>query len=79
LIEDEEGNTEIATDVKQADKKIVNGLILNLAKSVFGYLKATNKDEKRAAKEAAKNMIKSTPAMKDGLMANAAAASGETE
>jgi hypothetical protein len=79
LQEDEEGNTSVATDVKPADKKIVNGLILNLAKSVFGYLKATNKDEKRAAKEAAKNMIKSTPAMKDGLMANAAAASGETE
>ena len=56
-----------------ADSKAVNGLVLNLAKSVFGYAKDASADVRRAAKDSAFEMIKSTPAIVEGLKKNAAA------
>lgn len=73
LVEDEEGNTTVF-EGKPADKKIVGGLILNLAKSVFGYAKGLAPAEKKAAKESAMEMIKTNEVMKAGLIKNAAAA-----
>lgn len=60
-----------------ADAKVVNPLILTLAKTVHGYNKDMSADAKRAAKEAAKQLIKSTPAMVAGLKKSAAAATSE--
>lgn len=55
-----------------ADSKAVNGLVLNLAKSVFGYTKTASIEEKRTAKDAALQMIKATDAIREGLKKNAA-------
>lgn len=55
-----------------ADSKAVNGLVLNLAKSVFGYSKDATPDQKRAAKQSALDMVKATPAIVEGLKKNAA-------
>jgi hypothetical protein len=60
-----------------ADSKKVNNLKLSLAKSVFGFEKGMAKDAKRAAKEAAAEMIKNTPAIREGLAKTAALADGE--
>ena len=81
IIVGDDGKPVLATSVLPADKKIVNGLILNLAKSIYGYLKCDKKDAagRKAAKEKAREMIKNTPEMKDGLVANAVATSGEIE
>jgi hypothetical protein len=54
------------------DSKKINVLVLTLAKSVFGFEKSMSKEQKAAAKEAARSMIKSTPAIKDGLSKTAA-------
>lgn len=79
LVEDEEGAT-TPFEGKPANKKIVGGLILNLAKSIFGYAKGLAPAEKKAAKESAMEMIKSNEVMKAGLIKNAAQASvNETE
>ena len=56
-----------------ADSKAVNGLVLTLAKTIFGYTKDATKDKKRSAKDQAFEMIKSTEAIRNGLKENAAA------
>ena len=56
-----------------ADQKQVNNLILTLAKTVFGYSKDKTIEERRAAKDDALEMIKSSDKMKEGLQKNAAA------
>lgn len=56
-----------------ADIKVVNGLVLSLSKSVFGFNKDMSKDQKRAAKEQAKEFIKSNPAIREGLAKTAIA------
>lgn len=78
MVEDEEGNL-VPFDGIPADEKLVNGLILNLAKSLFGYNKDMEVEEKRAAKESAVEMIRNTPAIRDGLQKQAekALSSGE--
>jgi hypothetical protein len=48
--------------------KAVNLLQLTLAKTVFGYDKDKPVAEKRAAKESAMEMIKSSEQMKQGLV-----------
>lgn len=58
---------------KMADTTKVNSLVLTLAKTVFGYSKSMSKDEKRAAKSSALDMIKSNDAIKTGLQKSAAA------
>lgn len=70
-VEDEEGNTSDFNG-SIADSAKVNGLILNMAKSVFGYTKDMAREAKRAAKESAMGLIKNTPAIRDGLKAQAA-------
>lgn len=55
-----------------ADTKAVNALKLTLAKTVFGFSKNMSKDDKNFAKDAALEMIKSTPAIKAGLQKSAA-------
>lgn len=56
-----------------ADAKMVNSLQLNLAKTVFGYSKDLDIVAKRAAKDSALEMIRTTPAIVAGLQKNAAA------
>lgn len=56
-----------------ANAKSVNGLILSLAKNVFGYAKDNPIAEKRAAKESALEMIRGNEQMKNGLKRSAAA------
>ena len=55
-----------------ADMSAVNALQLTLAKTVFGYNKGMTKDEKRAAKNSALDMIKANDAIKAGLQKSAA-------
>lgn len=55
-----------------ADMGAVNALQLTLAKTVFGYNKSMSKDEKRAAKASALDMIKANDAIKAGLQKSAA-------
>ena len=57
-----------------ADSKIVNGMILNLAKSVYGYNKAAaakDKEGKKKAKESAMAFIAGNEVIKNGLKENA--------
>jgi hypothetical protein len=57
-----------------ADSKIVNGMVLNLAKSVYGYNKAAaakDKAGKQKAKEAAMAFIAGNEVIKNGLKENA--------
>lgn len=75
--EDEDGTVKPFNGTP-ADSKVVNPLILTLAKTIYGYNKDMSADQKRAAKEAAMAMIKTNEPMKAGLKANAAkVAAGE--
>ena len=69
-VEDEEGNLSPFSGML-ADGKIVGTLILNMAKSIFGYTKESTPDEKKAAKQSAKDLIKNNEVMKNGLVKNA--------
>ena len=64
----------------QADATIVNPLILNLAKGVFGYPSGEKGPEaatrKAAAKASAIELIKNTPAIRDGIKSQALKANG---
>lgn len=73
LEEDEESEEKTVFSGTLADRKVVNGLILNLAKSLFGYKKEIPTEKKRAAKESAMNLIKGNEQMREGLKQNAAA------
>lgn len=55
-----------------ADPKKVNTLILSLAKTVFGFTKDLDKEAKAAAKESAKNLIRTTPSILEPLKKTAA-------
>ena len=54
-----------------ADKSAVNQLRLTLAKTVFGFSKDMTLEAKKAAKQSAMDMIRSTEAIKKGLEAAA--------
>lgn len=71
LQETEEGEIVPFSGV-QADSKKVNALVLTLAKTVFGFGKDMTKEQKRGAKESAAEMIRTTPAIKEGLRKSAA-------
>lgn len=60
-----------------ADKDDVDANVLTLAKTLYGYNKDLTKEAKRAAKDKAMELIKTTPAIRDGLVANALAKSKE--
>lgn len=60
-----------------ADSKVVNGMVLNMAKAVYGYNKAAaakDKAGKQAAKQAAMAFIAGNETIKAGLKENAAPA-----
>lgn len=60
------------------DAKNVNTLVLNLAKQVFGYGdKNTPIEQRRKAKEDAKNFIKSSPVIREGFRKSALSAEPE--
>ena len=76
---EEEDGTLSPFEGTPANEIKVNGLILNLAKSCFNYVKnmspdpAKSKAMKSAAKAAAMDMIKNTPAIVERLKTSAAA------
>jgi hypothetical protein len=71
-IEDEDGTLTPFSGML-ADGKTVGALVLNMAKSIFGYSKDSPAEQKKAAKQAAKDLIKNNEVMKSGLMKNAVA------
>jgi hypothetical protein len=74
LTADEDGKpTDQVFKGSPADSGKVNALILNLAKTSFDYNKDMSVEEKRAAKDGAKDIIRSTPKILEGLKKNAAA------
>ena len=75
-VEDEDGKISEFSGTP-APKKIVNNLVINMAKASFGYFRAKNADEKRASKEKAREFIKTSPALVEGLKAEAEAAEPE--
>ncbi len=54
------------------DSKKISALVTQLAKSVFGLEKGMKGEARATAKTAAMDMIKNTPAIKDGLAKTAA-------
>lgn len=72
--ENEEGELEAFTGTI-ADQKMVNNLVLNIAKSSFGYNKAAAAKDKAAkakAKQSAMDFVSSSDVLKNGLKENAA-------
>ena len=69
-VEDEDGTVAPFSGML-ADAKVVGGLVLNMAKSIFGYSKDSTPEARKAAKQAAKDLIRSNEAMKAGLAKNA--------
>lgn len=73
--EAEDGTTILeAFDGTIADQKMVNNLVLNIAKSSFGYNKAAaakDKAAKQKAKQAAMDFVSSNEVLKNGLKENA--------
>lgn len=55
-----------------ADSKVVNDMVLKMAKYVFGYSKDMTAEQKRAAREQAIEFIKSNETIKAGLQKSAA-------
>ena len=74
---DEEGEINGAFGGVMADVKKVNATVLTLAKNVFGYSKELDKAAKRAAKDAAINLIKGNQVIRDGLTKTAALGADE--
>jgi hypothetical protein len=74
-VENEDGTTALeAFDGTIADQKMVNNLVLNIAKSSFGYNKAAaakDKAGKAKAKQAAMDFVSSNEVLKNGLKENA--------
>lgn len=56
-----------------ADNAKVNAVVLAMAKSVFGLNPSMSKEQKRAAKDSAVNLVRTTPAIVEGLRVSAAA------
>lgn len=67
------------TLVPEEASPMVNNLVLSLAKNVFSYNEAKDADERRAAKSAARDFIKSNETMLNGLKANIAASTKTTD
>jgi hypothetical protein len=62
-----------------ASNEVVNPVVLMFAKLNFGYDKATNADEKRVAKDKAREMIKGMPVVLEGLRTKSLEAAGQSE
>jgi hypothetical protein len=72
LLLDDEGNPAGPFTGIRADNKAVNSLRLTLAKTTYGLNKDSTPEQKKAAKQAAMDLIASTPAIKEGLRKSAA-------
>lgn len=59
-------------DGQVGDSAKINGLVSQIAKSVYGYEKSMTKEQKQAAKESARTFIKGNQAIRDGLSKTAA-------
>lgn len=57
-----------------ADAKVVNTLVLQLAKSVFGYKTEQPLEQRNAAKDQAREFIKGNPVIRENLKKSAALA-----
>lgn len=62
-----------------ADPSVINPLVLNIAKAATGYLQAKDAEGRKAAKDAAIEMIKSSPVMLESIKKQALAASKDVE
>lgn len=72
---DAEGDlTNVPFDGIIADAKVVNTLVLQLAKTVFGYKTESPIAERNAAKDAARDFIKGNPVIRENLKKSAALA-----
>lgn len=69
---DDEGEPNGEFTGVMAEQKAVNSLVLTLAKTVFGFNKDMTREQKKASKESAKEMIKANDAIKQGLRKSAA-------
>lgn len=69
---DDEGKLNGPYEGTVANPKKVNVIVLGLAKSVFGFNKDMNRDQKREAKEQAMAFVKSNETIRNGLKKNAA-------
>lgn len=72
LVDDDGKMTDQTFSGIPADQLKVNNAVLTIAKSVFGYNKDMNPEQKRSAKEQAISLIKNTPVMFEGLKKNCA-------
>lgn len=70
LTEDGEMNGEF--NGTPADPKAINQTVLTLAKTVFEYGAVDSPEHRRASKEKAKEFIKNTPTIREGLKKSAA-------
>lgn len=57
----------------------IDKLVLTLAKTVFGYNKDASKEQRAACKQQARDMIKATPAIVEGLKKSASLEKDEEE
>lgn len=69
LVVDEEGNASVY-EGRPADPKLMNAMVLNYAKALYGWKKAASKEEKREAKARAMEKIRGDAELRDGLMRN---------
>ena len=70
---DEDGKTPeptlyTGTPVSEEKGKSINAMVLNFAKTAFGYRKDAGKEKKREAKEKAAQLIRDTPAILKSLV-----------
>lgn len=84
LVVDEETGKTTKFEGTPANKKTVNGLVLTLAKAIYGFVNSRDAKDKeaarnknKAAKEKALNHIKNDEEIKRGLIENATAADDE--
>jgi len=70
---DEDGKTPepslyVGTPLSEEKGKSINAMVLNFAKTAFGYRKDAGKEKKREAKEKAAQLIRDTPAILKSLV-----------
>lgn len=75
--EDDETLSTEAASVQPANDKIVNDLVLNIAKQHFGFSKDAGKDAKRTAKEKAIEFVKGSPELRGALVVMSSATLGK--
>lgn len=74
--DDEETTLNGPADVQVANDKMVNDLVLNLAKQHYGFSKDSTRDQKAAAKVKARDFIKANEGLRLALATMSAATMG---